>query len=334
MKQISMGERQRFEHMLQTGEELLESEREQKIALLQEMMKVRTPELLDQRVVEFLDVQGFPSAEVQHVYEEQKELLKRLFGDPDSGLKKDFLYHGTGFLKYDGEKYQQGGASKETVEVLPKILEEGLRVHHDPWLPEGDMESVSFADSYFYAKWFAAKHMTDETQPEWQLGDPNDFFRFFMADTFRAELDPKKVVEHVKNAASRKKVKKERSSQYENKLRDWTESYRSDANDDISIKNLLNGHSDIEGNFGYVLCLDKESIPYQKLKTGGAHEVRTTESVSSETIRAIGVPLAKIQDMRALLEDKGRSDIEVFAIEAADLHFASFPIQDVVARVE
>jgi len=333
-----MGERARYEHMFTTGEELLESEKTQKIQFVSEMSKVRTPELLDKRIIEFLDVQGFPDQEVKEAYKQQKRKLEELFGTPEGGLKKDLLYHGTGLYKYDRKKYEKEDRNTETTPLFESVLDEGLKIHQDPWMPDGDTESVSLADSYFYAKWFAAKHMTKDTKPEWQLGDPNDFFRFFMADTFRAEMAPKKAIknitEYVKKRSQRVKLKKERSQKYENKLKDWTKSYRDDTSDSTRIQDLLNGESDIVGNTGIVLCLDKKQIPYQKLPIGGAHEVRTNTSVLPETVKAIGVPLKEIDNIRTLLNKHDRDDIEVFAIECADLYFASFKIQDLVARVE
>ncbi|MFA7244778.1 MAG: hypothetical protein WC070_01190 [Candidatus Magasanikbacteria bacterium] len=330
-----MGERARYEHMLATGEELLESTHEQNKQFLLEMIRIRTPELLDKKIIEYLDVEGLPSPEVNTAYKEQKKQLEKLFGTPEEGLKKDLLYHGTGFYKYDRDKYSTDQQdTPNTVQLFEKILDEGLKIHEDPWMPDGDMESVSLAGSYFYAKWFAAKYMTKDNKPEWQLGDPNDFFRFFMADSVRAEKISKAGLEYIKKHKQRVGIKKERATKYENKLRNWTRSYRNDTTFQTTANNLLNGESDIPNNIGIILCLDKNKIPFQKPPLGSAHEVRTMRSILPEIIKAIGVPLKEINNIRDLLDEHGRDDIEVFAIECADLYFTTFKIQDLVARIE
>jgi len=327
-----MGEKARYEHMLRTGEDLLESPSEQKKLFLGEMLEMRTPELLDKKVVEYIGEHDLPSSEVNEGFERQKEVLGKLFGSPDTGLKKDLIYHGTGFFKYGNEKYNEDD-DKDIVPLFVPLIGEGIKMHDDPFMPDSDDHSVSLADSYMYAKWFASKHMTEETKPQWQLGDPNDYFRYYMADTFRAEFSPKNRLDHLKKSSTRKSIKKDRLTKYGNKLKKWTSSYRNDTDENTSLNDLLNGQSNIEGNFGLVLCLDKKAIPYEKLPYGGAHEVRARQNISTSSIKAIGVPLLQVEIISEILKEKGLN-VEVFAMECAEMHFGSFEMKDLVARVE
>jgi hypothetical protein len=304
---------------------------------LKEMIQTRTPELLDIKIAKFLEIQDFPNAEITNAYEEQKQQLEQLFGSHDSGLKKDMLYHGTGLLKYDG-KYNQTNETTNITPILENILQEGVKTHIDPWLPEGDTDTISLADTYLYAKWYASKYMTEQTKPQWQLGDPNDFFKFFMADSFRAELSPAKIYKtirgHISNRKKRDEINKERSQQYQNKLQEWTSSSRNDTSTETSVDDLLYGQSNIEGNYGIVICLDKQKVIYKSMPFLTAHEVRATQDATPDTIKAIGVPFAQVEQVTLLLQSKNMPDITVFALECADLHFASFDIKDVVARIE
>ncbi|MBI2436640.1 MAG: hypothetical protein HYV41_02790 [Candidatus Magasanikbacteria bacterium] len=333
-----MGERDHYRHMLANDGALLESEFQQQIQFVLEMAQVGTPELLDEKKVKFLDEQGFPCAEVSEAFKSQKALLEKIFGTPDRGLSQDLLFHGTGLHKYKRDKYADEVEKTELDTTFENILDEGIKTHRDPWLPHGDTQTVSLANNYLYAKYFAVKHMSKDMEPEWQLGDPSDIFRYIMKDTIQAEMHPKRLVknaiDHVSNRGERVKIQTERASKYENKLRSWTRSYRNDTSNKTSIKDLLDNNSDIADNFGIVLCIDKTKISYKKLPIGGAHEVRSAETILPENIKAIGAPLKELAKVKQMLMEHGRDEIEVFALECADLHFASFDIKDLVARFE
>ena len=204
-------------------------------------------------------------------------------------------------------------------------------------MPTANVEGVSLAESYFYAKWFASKNMGPGEDLEWQLGDPNDYFRFFMADTFIKELSPlnlpKTLVHYLTNRRTILDLKKERDSKNPNRLYNWVSSFRSDVSPATLAVDLLNGQSDVPNNFGAIFCLDKEKIKTFNLPLGGAHEVRTRDSVPASAIKAVGAPLRHIQEARELISGS-HSRAELFALECAELHFASFPIKNLVARVQ
>ncbi|MFA5994987.1 MAG: hypothetical protein WCW27_05950 [Patescibacteria group bacterium] len=311
--------------------------RAEQIETGQEFLALCTPGLLDKRVSAYLEEEDLPNNEVSRAFIEQKAGLEALFGSLKSGLNSDLLYHGTGKLKYSGEKYRTTVDTEKTNPVLEEVLRAGLVTHHDRWFPTEDIDSISLAVSYMYAKWFASKFqpITDELQ--WQFGDPNDFFRFFMADTLLNHLAPGNLPEtafnYFINRSKMKKIKRERTATNPNRVFNWISSLRSDISESTSFKNLIDGKTDIPENYGVVLCLDKKQIQTFKLPLGGAHEIRTRQSIPPQAIRAVISPLRHLDETKAML-DKSGHQIQLFAMECADLHLAKFPIKDLVARIE
>jgi len=321
----------------ETQEIPIKSSRSQKIEIGREFLTLRTPKLLDKKVSDYLDKEDFPNVEVSRAYVEQKAGLEALFGEYKGGLKRDLLYHGTGKLKYPGEKYKDKVDVTKKLPVLETVLRDGLAVHHDQWFPTEDIESISLAVSYLYAKWFADKFQPDTDELQWQFGDPNDFFRFFMADTFlkHAEISnlPETALNYIATRSKIKQTKKERTAQNSNRLFNWISSTRSDVNETTPAKNLLYGKTDITDNWGAVLCLDRNQIETFNLPLGGAHEIRTKHSIPPEAIRAVMVPLRHMDEAKATIEKTGHQ-MQLFAMECADLYLAGFPIEDLVARTE
>lgn len=301
------------------------------------MWEVRTPELLDQKNIEYTKARGYPPREVQDAYEHDKEGLTALFGEQGAVRQDHLFFHGTGAMKYGGDKYDKSDDHTAEVEpVLEGVLRDGIIPHNDRWLPTEDTRSTSLAGSYFYTKWFADKYNAPENVPQWQYGDPNDYFRFFMADTFRSELEPSRlpsaVVSYLTNKSSMGKLKKDRSKTNPNRLYNWNTSFRSDVDKDTSIEQLLEGRSDIAGNFGAVLCFDREGIDQMQMPVGGAHEARTAQPITSDKIRAIIVPLSEVDVVRQMVQDVGLS-AQVFSTESTDMHLMPHSIEELVARI-
>ncbi|MFZ2189444.1 MAG: hypothetical protein WA057_02165 [Candidatus Magasanikiibacteriota bacterium] len=307
----------------------------QKIDYMKEANKVRNPDLLEGKVVDFMKEQGLPSAEVSDAYVEQKELLTKLFGDADMGLKSDLFFHGTGLLKYEGEKYGKGGekiSHRKVVSVLDNVLQNGLVPHHDLWLPTKDVETVSLAANYFYAKWYADKYMDPENCLEWQLGDPIDWFNFTMADIVKDEISKIALLRKRVDWGSIKEMKKKRKDGSSNLLYDWVSSLNSNLLPRTPVDEILRCHTDIFHNWGAVLCVDAGDIKEIDMPHAESHEVRTDQKVEPFSIRAIGVPLKHVDEAREMVGNSKLKGVEIFALECADLHLAAFPFKELTKR--
>src|SRR5437868_5595354 len=78
---------------------------------------------------------------VLNAYAANKDVIETIYGKDH--LRRGLLYHGTGALQYDGDKYGTGmtGRLRRPIDA---ILKAGLKPHADPWaLTEGSTLSVS-----------------------------------------------------------------------------------------------------------------------------------------------------------------------------------------------
>jgi hypothetical protein len=83
---------------------------------------------------------------VADAYEANKNVIEAVYGSHH--IRRGLLYHGTGALQYDGDKYGAGmtGQLRRPVDT---ILESGLSPHTDPWaLTQGSLQSISFATAW------------------------------------------------------------------------------------------------------------------------------------------------------------------------------------------
>ena len=337
---------------------------------MRRMWETRTPEALDQKVIEFLDVQGMPSAEMRELYEDQKPDLEELFGTPDTGFKRDMFFHGTGKEKYAREKYagesldpeaqaDAGEAGVEekgtpdghndadeqakTLPILERVLQDGLTPHLDIWHPTKDAESVSLTESYFYSKWYAAKYMSEGNEPEWQLGNPNDYFPFFIYDSFKREFgEPKNWPETLKrifeSGAEMEKVRKQREASGQarpDRFGNWLTSFAKSGGELKGFNQQLDMKSDIPDNWGAVICIEKKGVNSDSdMLVLGVHESRAYEVIDPSQFKAIAVPAVHMDEVRVMLEERGLSAVKVIAMEAAELHMAQFEMKDLVGRSE
>jgi hypothetical protein len=277
-----------------------------KLNIVKEMWDVVTPRLLLKRIKKYIENQEI-SLEVSRCWEQQLNLLKKLFGDNDFGLRDNLLFHGTGVKKYEGEKYddQKSGENDRTIRVLEEILKNGLVPHHDPWMPTGDMHSISLTNNYFYADYYADKYNEAENEVEWRYGDPNDWVIFFCADTARHEAK-KSVVKKIKGERvfdeRMEAIRRERWQKNQNRLYNWISSLKHNATPQTPPKELMFSRTDINDNWGVILCFDKTDVQTLEIPFFESHEVRTDQHISSLNIKAIGVPMKRIVEIRKMLE--------------------------------
>lgn len=313
---------------------------EQYLGLTRDLWERRTPALLLKKITPFLERQGMPESPVREQFEQEKNTLATLFGDPKNGLKNNLLFHGTGAYKFAGKKYSGQIDQTATVPVLETILKEGLKPQFDAWMPDADMHSLSFAESYFYSKWYASKYMGSDTELQWQLGDTNDWFLFAMADTVRDELSfknaAKTAVHRLTHWNERQELKQKRrkevaSGQLE-KLYQWIATLRTDVGPKTALIDLYSGHSTIPDNFGAVLGIDQKFSATFRPAYGGAHEVRSTNAVEPNLISAVGVPLRHLDETKKIIKKTPQRPI-LFSLEGADLYLSKFPIETLTKRI-
>ncbi|PIR04062.1 MAG: hypothetical protein COV59_02665 [Candidatus Magasanikbacteria bacterium CG11_big_fil_rev_8_21_14_0_20_39_34] len=315
------------------------------------MWEVRTPARLEQKVARFLSEQGYPSAKVQNMLELQRDKLVDFFGTPEEGLKHDYYFHGTGRLKYPGEKYKKKDdietpgehQQNKPVEILESVLRDGLEPHTDIWHPTKDDEFVSLTESYFYSKWYASKYMTESDQPQWQLGDPNDYFPFFVYDSIKREFAE---VKHLPETVMRVHREKDKMMEMKTKrdaegfdrserFQKWLTSFTAYGSEQKGFNAQLDMKSEIEGNWGAVLCVEKKNVQADSdILVLGVHEARTEEIVEPEAIKAVIVPIDHMQDVQAMLEKNGLGDVQVLAMEAVEVYLGQFRMEDLVRRSE
>lgn len=302
----------------------------------------RNEELLLGNVNDYMEMEGLPPHEVQVEYEKEKDFLESIFGEHSSDtIKRDLYFHGTGLYKYAGNKYEKSDVQSNLEPVLEKVLSGGLETHEDVWLPDQDTNSISLAESYMYAKCYANKYMSNPKELLWQFGDPNDWLYYFLADTGRSVLEIKNLsklaVEHIKTRKERKELKMKRFEKLpegDHFLLAWCRSFRNDIDNKTPSIDLMEGHSNIPNNYGIVFCLDKNKVSnVVKPSLLKSHEVRATEGVTSDSIRAIGVPLVHMDKVKKIIDGSGLN-IKIFSLECADKHVAGFPTKEIVKRIE
>ncbi|MCB9798196.1 hypothetical protein H6758_00540 [Candidatus Nomurabacteria bacterium] len=315
------------------------------------MWEVRTPGRLEQKVARFLSEQGYPSAGVQKMLELQRDKLVDFFGTPEEGLKHDYYFHGTGRLKYSGEKYEKKDDTEipdenkqdEPVEILESVLHDGLQPHKDIWHPTRDDDFVSLTESYFYSKWYASKYMTESDQPQWQLGDPNNYFPFFVYDSIKREfgeagnlLDTARRVKKEKKQMMEMKRKRDAEGfDRSERFQKWLTSFTAQGSEQKGFNAQLDMKSEIEGNWGAVLCINKTDVTADSdMLVLGVHEARGEDVVKPEDIKAIIVPIKHMQDVQAMLEKNGLGDVQVLAMEAVEVYLGQFRMEDLVRRSE
>jgi hypothetical protein len=114
-------------------------------------------------------------------YETHKSTIATIYGS--SHAHRGLLYHGTGALQYDGDKYG-AGMTGQLCNPIDAILGGNLRPHTDPWaLTQGSTQSISFATAWSYAKYYADVHQMPDDPLEWEYGNGADWFSYFILDT-------------------------------------------------------------------------------------------------------------------------------------------------------
>ncbi len=306
---------------------------EQHREFAKEMWRIWKPKDLEKRVLDYCVIDGVPSIEVQKEYQKEREVMAQLFGDEETGMKRDLFFHGTGMFKYGGDKYHPSGADKKELEpVFESVLQKGLVPHRDQWYPTKDVESVSFAPNYFYSRWYADKYQNEENQLAWQFGDPTDWLKYFLTDSIKDTVShPGRLIGKMdwKNQA---KLKKEREEN-PNRVFNWVSSVNSQVTTATPYADIFPLHTDIKNNFGIVLCFEKAQVELIDMPAMASHELRTDKVVAPKVIKAVIAPMAHRQDVERMVRGQGL-DVPVLSTECVDLHHTKFDFKDLVERYE
>ena len=264
------------------------------------------------RELEAAKLQPVPQA-VLDAYAANKSVIGTIYGT--AHVRRGLLYHGTGALQYDGDKYATGmtGRLRRPIDA---ILVGGLRPHADPWaLTEGSMLSVSFATVWSYARFYAEAHQTPDEPLEWEYGDRAGWFSYCIVGTARRSFGTALLASNVRALGRPKKqsaapalpnTQAKRYYRGYNRLQRWALDVRSDITfPDISTVDVICGRTDIPGNFGTIITVSEDDVPLAPMGLGGTYEKRAARSVGPREFTSLAVPLNKVEEYAARVHDWG-----------------------------
>jgi len=278
--------------------------------------------------------------EILDVYEKDQEIIEKIYGK--EAPNPNLLFHGTGALQYDGNKYTEGVRSHYR-EPLDTILEEGLKPHLDPWIMGVEsVQSISFATAWSYAKWYADKHQHPTDPLKWEYGDSNLWFSFFMTRTILEEIKekikttsvgakniysiPGKLLSYVKNI--RQNPQAEQDIVGLNRLQKWITDLRADITTATPPLDIIRMRTDIPGNYGAIVTLPNKDVSLFDMGYGRVYEERSAEQVQATDFTSISVPFNKVEQQKTKLDSLGLR-LPVLATEAIEYHMSKFKFPQV-----
>lgn len=264
---------------------------------------------------------------VLDAYETNKEVVKTIFGDRH--IRCNLLYHGTGALQYDGDKYGLGmtGQLRRPLDI---ILEEGLTPHTDPWaLTEGSAQSVSFATAWSYAKYYADVYQLPADPLAWEYGNRAAWFSYFIVDTAKQTLKKAQFLDILKRRPRKNHPKRKHDVSIKDysRLQRWALDVRRDITPQTSAIDIICGRTDITDNFGAILVMSEDDVRLATMRLGGTYEKRAARSVKPTKFMALAVPLNKVEEYTAKVRRLGYS-FPVLAVEVVEYHMSRFSTQE------
>jgi hypothetical protein len=267
---------------------------------------------------------------VLDAYAANKHIIEAIYGS--GHVRRGLLYHGTGALQYDGDKYsaRMTGRLRRPIET---ILEGGLRPHTDPWaLTEGSMLSVSFATVWPYARFYAEAHQTLGDPLEWEYGNRVGWFSHCIVGTARQSFGTALLAGNARTMG--KPAGSPQNTNY-SRLQRWALDIRSDITPQTSMIDVIQGQTDIPGNLGAIITVSEDDVPLAPMSLGGTYEKRAARTVAPWEFTSLAVPLGKVGEYTAKVRSLGYS-FPVLPIEAVEHHMSHFSIQELAhaQRVE
>jgi hypothetical protein len=288
--------------------------------LQRELKRVREQPMIPQSVID--------------AYDANKSVIKALYGSDH--ISRGLLYHGTGVLQYDGDKYAVGmtGRLRRPIDT---ILKEGLRPHTDPWaLTKGSRLSVSFATVWPYARFYAEAHQTSDNPLEWEYGNRVGWFSYCIVGTARQSFGTARLVRSLGRpiGSLRQELRTLRPTRKQkatingcNRLQRWALDIRSDITPQTPKLDVICGQTDISGNFGAIITVSEDEVPLESMGLGGTYEKRAARAIEPREFASLAVPLNKVEEYTAKVHHLGYS-FPVLPIEAVEYHLSHFPIQE------
>lgn len=299
--------------------------------IVREMARYRNIGMLKSKVESSIQNQASQlPKDLQVEYERQLPLLQQLLGKCPA-LNKGLVYHGTGFYKYSKIKYRSGSSEEGIEEVLPAILNSGIKPFYDPWLPGQEMQSTSYAKAYMYAKTYAMRFNSPGISTRWNYGEYQDWLMFYMTDMMKG-LTTQAVASKLKGIFKPSEEKGVSINQTAS-VSNWVGSYISPrASSGMSMLELMKySTTDIPNNWGAVFAIHEDKLQQVNAGLNLVHEVRATNPVSPEDIAFMSVPFDKIVVAMELVNQHNLK-FPVFPMEVVDYYLANFPITELVAR--
>jgi hypothetical protein len=279
--------------------------------------------------------------EVLEAYEANKNVIANTYGKEH--VRSGLLFHGTGALQYEGDKYGKG-MSGQLRHPLDTILEGGLQPHTDLWsLTHDSMQSTSFATSWPYAKYYADMHQSPSDPLQWEYGAHDEWFSYFMVDTVRQGFKKARAAGSLQKSAQprtrlrtalgalRDKRQQNVSTDGYNRLQRWARDVRSDVTPQTSMLDVLHGQTDIPGNFGAIITVSEEDVPLAPMGPGGTYEKRAIQPVMPQQFTSLAVPLNKVAEYSARVHGLGYT-FPVLPIEAVEYHMSHYPIEELAHK--
>jgi hypothetical protein len=270
---------------------------------------------------------------VLDAYAAYKDVIEAIYGR--NHVRRDLLYHGTGALQYDGDKYGTGmtGRLRRPIDT---ILKEGLRPHTDPWaLTEGSTQSVSFATAWSYARFYAEAHQPPDNPLTWEYGNRVGWFSYCIVGTARQSLGTALLASNLRTLTQPKHesrgfrpIREQNATKNDyGRLQRWALDVRSDITPQTSKLDVICGRTDISGNFGVIVTVSEDDVPLTSMELGGTYEKRSACPVKPWEFTSLAVPLSKVEEYAIKVHDLGYS-FPVLPIEAIEYHMSHFPMQE------
>lgn len=275
-------------------------------------------------------LQPVPAA-VLAAYDANKGIIEAIYGSDH--VRRGLLYHGTGALQHDGDKYGAGMTSKLR-RPIDSILKEGLRPHADPWaLTEGSRLSVSFATAWSYARFYAEVHQSPDNPLLWEYGSRVGWFAYCIVGTARQALGTALLASGMrwlgrpKQALLRPPQEQSAANNSYGRLQRWALDVRGDITPQTATLDVICGQTDIPHNFGAIITVSGDDVPLASMGIGGTYEKRAARPIRPGEFTALAVPLNKVEKYKAKVRDLGYA-FPVLPIEAIEYHLSRFSIQE------
>jgi hypothetical protein len=268
----------------------------------------------------------FVPSEVVMAYEEFKPRIEDVFGN--TSVNPDLLHHGTGAIRYEGEKYGSGIVS-QIQRPLDNILTEGLTPQLDIFSFKGPMMSTSLAYSWEYAKWYATMCQDPQNPLVWEYGNRDNWGSYFLTNTIKAEMKLANAPYIAKAFGSKIAEKVRKQPEELNRMQKWASSASKDVDSATSLKKILKLRTDIAGNFGGIITVKKTDAPAVNMGPGDEFERRTLASIKPTDFVALSVPLNEVNSYQNVVSALGLP-LPVLPIETIDYHLCKFPVSQVI----